>query len=155
MIAKRRLALVVLVVALGCQAVGPTGPEGPGLGSLEDQVALLVNDHRQRIGCPRLVWNQAVADVAAEHSADMLEREYFGHRDPEGNDLADRLRAARIPYSLAGENIARGFRYENPAQAVFEGWMAQRGHRSIIENCTFSQHGIGIVDYRWTHVFVK
>ncbi len=152
---KRNLGLVILAFALGCQPGHPVGPEGPGLGALEDQVAALVNDHRQLVGCSRLVWNFAVAEVAVQHSADMLEREYFGHRDPDGNDLGDRLRAARIQFSMAGENIARGFRYEDAARAVFEGWLANSGHRNIIENCTFSQHGIGVVDYRWTHVFVK
>ncbi len=147
--------LAVLALMLGCQSPLPTGPEGPGEGSLADQVALLVNNHRQMIGCPRLVWNRAVADVAVQHSKDMLDREYFGHEDPDGNDLGDRLRAARIRFSIAGENIARGFRYEDAARAVFQGWMETSGHRKIIENCTFSQHGIGVVDFRWTHVFVK
>jgi uncharacterized protein YkwD len=165
--AKRRIgsasslgfAIIVLaLVVVGCGDMSggpPTGPESPGVGGLEDAVTALVNDHRQALGCPRLVWNVDLAGVALDHSRDMLERDYFGHYDPDGRGLKQRLESARIYFHAAAENIAQGFRYENAAQAVFDGWMKSPGHRTIIENCTFVVHGIGIADYRWTHVFMR
>jgi uncharacterized protein YkwD len=155
-IRRRYLLFLLFVVSPGCDISTPAvGAETSGMGTIEDQVAFLVNDYRQTIGCPRLAWNARLAEVARNHSADMLGRSYFGHQDPDGNDLADRLRAAGVRFRLAGENIAQGFRYENAARAVFEGWLGTEGHRKIIENCTFLQHGVGFVDFRWTHVFLR
>lgn len=118
-------------------------------------MAALVNDHRESLGCRRLVWDDRIARVAFEHSVDMLERDYFGHQDPDGRGLRERLREARIPFALAAENIAEGFRYEDAAKAVFEGWMTSPEHREIIEDCDFLLHGVGFADYRWTHVFMR
>jgi len=118
-------------------------------------VSRLVNDYREAIGCPRLVWNADLAGAARAHSEDMLVRDYFGHTDPEGKDLGQRLRVAGIRFRLAGENIAKGFRYEDAALAVVESWIESEGHRKIIEECDFFQHGVGFVDYRWTHLFMR
>ncbi len=153
----RRLSLIALLFASSsCDLYPlPSGPESSGRGTIEDQVAVLVNDYRQSIGCRRLVWNSELAEVARRHSADMLSRSYFGHEDPDGKDLRYRLRSAGVRFSLAGENIAQGFRYADAAKAVFEGWLNTEGHRKIIETCAFSEHGVGFVDYRWTHIFLK
>lgn len=150
------VALALFVTACGdIFGAPPAGPEGPRTGGLEDAVARLVNDHREQLGCRRLVWSGGLAGVALGHSTDMLEREYFGHYDPDGRGLRERLEAARIPYFDAAENIAQGFRYEDAARAVFDGWLESPNHRKIIENCTFVIHGMGVVDFRWTHVFMR
>jgi uncharacterized protein YkwD len=138
-----------------CDFLDPHAPESPGYGGIEDSVTLLVNDHREALGCGRLRWNPDLATVARAHSWDMLEREYFGHEDPDGRGLAHRLRAAGIQYVRAAENIAMGFRYDDAARAVFEAWLESESHRRIIESCSFTWHGIGFVDYRWTHLFMR
>lgn len=148
-------ALLVLTACGDIFGAPPVGPEGPGFGGLEDGVTRLVNDHRETLGCRRLVWNPDVARVALGHSRDMLERDFFGHYDPDGNGLKQRLESARVSYLDAAENIAQGFRYDDAALKVFEGWISSPQHRRIIENCTFVIHGIGVADYRWTHVFMR
>ncbi len=53
-----------------------------------------------------LVPNQILRDVAAGHSQDMLDRDYFDHESPEGDDGVDRAQAAGYPTSYVGENIS-------------------------------------------------
>lgn len=152
------LAAMLLTLASACQPMKHVfAPETAPGGTIAGDVARLVNDYRIARGCPRLIWDARLASIAEAHSLDMRSRDYFGHRDPEGRDLAERLTASGIPYSIAAENIARGYRhgYEDAARAVFEGWLKSRSHRAIIESCDFLTHGVGVVDDVWTHVFVR
>jgi uncharacterized protein YkwD len=111
-----------------------------------------LNERRALDGCPRLVWDDAVAAVAASHSRDMARREYFGHTSPEGVGPFDRLRAAGIAFTAAAENIARG-----PAtgDAVFEGWLASSGHRENMLDCRFTRQGVARHGGYWTQVLIR
>jgi len=141
------LAALAPLVALAC-GDGPLGPEGdPAVEAFVE----LVNDHRASVGCSRLEWRPDVAEVAHAHSLDMVERDFFAHTNPDGASPFDRLQSAGIEYSSAAENIAWGFA---TAEAVLAGWLGSAGHRANIERCALTQHGIGLVDTRWTHVFV-
>jgi uncharacterized protein YkwD len=140
-------AALAPLVALAC-GDGPLGPEDdPAVEAFVE----LVNDHRASVGCPRLEWRPDVAEVAHAHSLDMVERGFFAHTNPDGASPFDRLQAAGIEYSSAAENIAWGYA---TAEAVLAGWLGSPGHRANIERCALTQHGIGLVDTRWTHVFV-
>jgi uncharacterized protein YkwD len=131
--------------------------DDPGLGpgpSVDANVALfvdLMNDHRVSIGCPPLGWNDGVAAVAQAHSQDMVDRGFFSHTNPDGESPFDRLSGAGIAYSRAAENIAWG---HPTADAVLAAWLGSSGHRANIENCLLTQHGVGLVEQRWTHVFI-
>ena len=111
-----------------------------------------MNDHRQSFGCPRLVWNHDVASVAQAHSDDMVERDFFDHTNPDGESPFDRLQEAGISYSGAAENIAWGY---ETAEAVLNGWLNSPGHKANIENCSLTEHGVGLYQSRWTHLFIK
>lgn len=65
-----------------------------------------VNAVRARAGMPALVLDPKLCRVAAAHDIDMARRHYFGHDSPEGISPFDRMRAAFVRYSYAGENIA-------------------------------------------------
>ena len=114
------------------------------------EVARLVNEHRARIGCPALAWDDAAARAAQAHSEDMARRNFFSHVSPDGHDLTFRLRAQGIAYSSAAENIAFG---QPTAQAVVSSWLSSPGHRANIENCALTRQGGGVAGNRWTHVF--
>jgi uncharacterized protein YkwD len=118
---------------------------------VETFVALL-NDHRAGVGCPALEWNDAVAAVAEAHSDDMVARSFFSHTNPDGLSPFQRLSDAGVAYSAAAENIAYGY---PTASAVLSGWLNSSGHRSNIENCTLTEHGVGLRDTHWTHMFIR
>ncbi|MGI9037716.1 MAG: CAP domain-containing protein [Gemmatimonadota bacterium] len=146
----RRVALVVLFFGLsGC---GGDDPTGPGDDTNVQQFVQLMNQHRAMQGCEKLVWRQDVADVAAAHSEDMIARGYFAHTNPDGKGPGARLSAARIANTAWGENLARG---TTDAGTVLDLWLNSPGHRANIEQCSFTQHGVGLVADHWTHVFIR
>ena len=110
----------------------------------------LVNDHRVAVGCAPLTWISEIADVAQAHSEDMAQRGYFDHTNPDGKSPFDRMRDAGPTLSRAAENIAYG--HATP-HSVLEGWLNSPGHRANIENCSLTEHGVGLHASRWTHLF--
>jgi uncharacterized protein YkwD len=137
---------------------GGTGPARPAPAApvsgpaAVQQMAQLVNAHRQSHGCPALEWLPAAAEAAQAHSTDMARRDYFDHVSPEGQRPWDRLVARGVSYRRMAENIA--WTPRGGAQLTLRGWIDSPGHRQNLENCTFTHHGIGLQDDYWTHVFV-
>lgn len=144
-------AVVFITSITACDAdagLGPDSDSDPELIIFVD----MMNDHRESVGCPRLIWNDDVASVAQAHSEDMVERDYFGHTNPDGKSPFDRLQDAGLSYSGAAENIAWGYR---TGFAVLSGWLNSSGHRANIENCSLTEHGVGLFQSHWTHLFIR
>lgn len=129
-------------------AVGPDASANPTVASFVEQV----NAHRRSLGCPDLVWNPAVAAVAQAHTEDMTARDFFSHTNPDGASPFDRLANAGIAYSSAAENIAFGYA---TAEMVLAAWIESPGHRANIENCSLTEHGVGLDGTYWTHLFIR
>jgi uncharacterized protein YkwD len=154
--ARRLRGWAVLALAAfagACEAL-PLGPsvEGAASAAAEQEFSAMVNAHRATIGCPALVWDARVAEVAARHSRDMAVRAYFSHTNPDGQDPWARLAAAGIRYATGGENIAWG---QSSASEAFRSWMNSAPHRRNIENCALTHHGVGVYEGRWTDVFIR
>ena len=90
--------------------------------------------------------------VARAHSADMRDRGYFDHVDPEGLDPFDRAEQAGL--TALAENIAVG--QPDPA-AVMADWMNSPGHRANILDCSLTHLGVGVAQGDggpwWTQLF--
>ena len=129
-------------------AVGPDASANPTVASFVEQI----NAHRQSLGCPALAWNPAVAAVAQAHTEDMIARDFFSHTNPDGASPFDRLANADIAYSSAAENIAYGYA---TVEMVFAAWLGSLGHRANIENCSLTEHGVGLDGTYWTHLFIR
>jgi uncharacterized protein YkwD len=112
----------------------------------------LMNAHRTSLGCSPLAWNPAVAAVAQAHSEDMVARDFFSHTNPDGESPFDRLHNAGITYAAAAENIAAGY---PAADEVLQAWLESAGHRANIENCSLTEHGVGLQNTHWTHLFIR
>jgi uncharacterized protein YkwD/uncharacterized membrane protein required for colicin V production len=98
-----------------------------------------LNAERQRRGLPALKTDERLRDVARRHSRDMLARGYFAHNDPEGRDPFDRMQAAKIRYTAAGENLA----FAPDVETAHTGLMNSPGHRANILRPAFGRVGIG------------
>jgi uncharacterized protein YkwD len=149
--------LTCLVLLAGCVYV----PAGPPPGSDPEaqpadpaiaRFADLLNARRARDGCPALAWDDAVAAVAAAHSRDMAERDYFSHVSPQGRDPFHRLQAAGVAFVAAAENIAYG---RDTGDGLFEQWLASPGHRGNMLDCRFTRHGVGRHGVHWTQVLIR
>jgi uncharacterized protein YkwD len=109
---------------------------------IEAQMLELVNAERVSEGLEPLAPDPELTEVARRHSADMFARGYFSHATPEGLSPFDRIRAARITFRTAGENLALA-----PTVSVaHEGLMNSPGHRANILRPQFGRVGIGILD---------
>lgn len=109
---------------------------------VEAQAFEAINAHRTSKGLSPLVWNDSVAEQAKIHSQNMANgTTAFGH-----DGFATRINILKetITITEAGENVAYNS-HQNPVQKAVEGWLASPGHKANIENATYNQTGIGIV----------
>ncbi|MFE1549379.1 CAP domain-containing protein [Streptomyces sp. NPDC058718] len=106
----------------------------------EAEVLRLVNVERTKVGCTPVRSDAQLAALAGAFSADMAERGFFDHTDPDGATPWARAEQAGVS-GLGGENIARG---QADAAAVMDSWMNSDGHRANILNCDFTTLGVGV-----------
>lgn len=107
----------------------------------EAEIADLVNQERLQRGLNALTWDPALVPVARGHSREMLELGYFSHHSPNTGTLGDRLRAAGVSYSQAGENLA----YAPSVSVAHRGLMQSDGHRANILEPSFQRIGVGVI----------
>jgi uncharacterized protein YkwD len=151
-------------VVLARPIVIPPLPDWPDAGQ---QILALVNAARAQ---PRtcgtqafgpagpVTWNLQLGQAALVHSADMAQKHYFNHKQPDGSQPPDRATAAGYRWRRVGENIASGQR--TPAEAVAS-WLDSPGHCANIMNPGFTEMGAAYAinpqnrnrTVYWTQVF--
>ena len=109
---------------------------------LEKRMLDLVNQERQAAGLSPLQADPELTEVARKHSADMFARGYFAHDTPEGLSPFDRMKAANVRFTTAGENLALA----PTLQIAHTGLMNSPGHRANILRREFGRVGIGVMD---------
>ena len=109
--------------------------------SAEQTMLAYLNQQRSQQGLPALQLDPTLTAVARAHSADMFQRSYFGHNTPGGRTPFDRMHAAGVTYTSAGENIA----YAPNVAIADTGLMNSPEHRANILRPQFRRVGIGIV----------
>ncbi|MET9609766.1 sigma-70 family RNA polymerase sigma factor [Streptomyces sp. NPDC006512] len=113
----------------------------PAPAGVSGQVLALVNTERAAAGCGPLKEDAQLRSAAQAHSADMAQRNFFSHTNPDGADPGARTTASGYRWSTYGENIAKG---QQTAQSVMDAWMKSPGHRANILNCSFKDLGVGM-----------
>lgn len=124
-----------------------------------------INEIRAQNNLPLLAWDDELAHGAANHSTDMIRRNYFSHRNPEGLGPSDRfnqmgfqcIRRPGTPQWVGvAENIHMGYTWSSRSGSnytfkttreivdmIVTGWMNSPGHRAnILEN--YSRMAIGV-----------
>lgn len=120
----------------------------------EQEVFDLVNQIRAENGLEPFVYNETLAGTARAHSQDMIDRNFFSHTNPDGEDPFDRMRDNGLSFSMAAENIAAG---QRTPEEVVNSWMNSEGHRAnILGGC--EELGVGLAlggsyGYYWTQCF--
>ena len=107
----------------------------------EQEMLTLVNGERTSRGLPALELDPRLVPIARQHSEEMFTLKYFGHQSPVTGSPFDRLAAAKIPYSRAGENLA----YAHSVAVAQRGLMDSQGHRENILRPEFTRIGIGVI----------
>jgi uncharacterized protein YkwD len=108
----------------------------------ERQLFDLVNEERIQRGLSALVWDESLVLVARAHSEEMFELKYFSHESPVTGSPFDRLKAAGISYSRAGENLA----FAQSVSVAHRALMDSPGHRENILRPEFSRLAIGVIN---------
>ncbi|MHC4932907.1 MAG: CAP domain-containing protein, partial [Planctomycetota bacterium] len=113
-----------------------------------------LNQQRVNAGLNPLILDDTATQVAFDHSLDMQVRSFFDHVNPDGLSPFDRMAAAGMTYSYAGENIAKGM---GTPGIIVAGWMASPSHRANILNPNYTHTGMGVrlrpADGWYTQVF--
>ncbi len=123
----------------------PTLPGHPAGRRLEDAIVQAVNGVRTRRGLTPLQPDTYLQRVARRHSADMATRHFVGHRNPDGEDVVDRLRAAGIEeFTAVTENIFSGTPMADLASVVVREWVNSPGHRKNLLNPRYNAAGVGV-----------
>lgn len=107
----------------------------------ESQLLALVNEARAEVGLRPLAFDARLVPVARAHSEEMFRLRYFGHVSPVTGTPFERLEAAGITYSRAGENLA----YAHSVAVAHRGLMESPGHRANILRPEFTRIGIGVI----------
>ena len=156
------LSLLTVVAMLGVACGGgsdsPTTPVGTSVVDVEFESFQLANSARRSSNVkPQLDLGEAIARVARQHSEAMRDQGFFGHRGSNG-ELGARLRAAGIPFSTAGENLAKLTSVPNPAGQAHAQFMDSPGHRDVMLDSRFQVAGVGVArsgDTYWlTQIYV-
>jgi uncharacterized protein YkwD len=109
-----------------------------------------VNIYRGEHGIPPLSGNAELQRAAAIHSADMAQRHFAGHFNPEGQGPNERLLAVWPEFKgTYAENIAvlgnvSGLSPEGLAKACMKLWIASPGHRKNIRSEDYTLSDVGI-----------
>jgi uncharacterized protein YkwD len=153
-------ALLFVACSGGGGILGPTTPGSVTVDSVEVASFSLVNDERQATDSgKKLSKESAAAQVAREYSEEMKREGFFDHTAPDGSKLGDRLRAAGIEFSSAGENLAKVTNSSDPASYAHTLLMQHEEHRENILEPKYQYLGIGAArsgDTVWiTQIFIK
>lgn len=161
-ISTKRLR-VALVGANDRAAAPPPAPvRNPTTEERRGEVLELVNVERAKAGLPPV--NRSIAlERSAQAYADQMDHDgFFGHVDPKGKTLKDRIDAVEFysrdfsadcqcikGYALA-ENLARG---QRTAEEAMQAWMDSPSHRDAILGSDFTDIGVGVRSGVWVQHF--
>jgi len=105
------VAATVVAPGLGPSDAAPTGTttDAASLNTTQAETATLarVNEVREERGLAPLTTHSELADLAATHSANMAQNEYYSHESPGGSSFAARAARAAPACANPSENIHR------------------------------------------------
>jgi len=132
----------------------PARPRDPQPEALERAVYKAINAYRIRNRLDELRWDDRIAAQARGHSLAMARGERgFGH-----SGFSQRIKATRVEYTAAAENVGENQGFDDPADQAVEGWLHSQGHRANIEG-RYNLTGVGVArrrdgTYFFTQIFM-
>jgi len=112
-----------------------------------------VNQEREKRGLPPLIENPLLEKSAYFKAKDILEKDYFSHKSPDGLSPWDFFKLAGYEFKFAGENLAIGFL---DTKEVHEALMNSPSHRENILNSNYKEIGISVLkgEFQGNEVYV-
>lgn len=104
-----------------------------------NQLLQMINIIREGEGIPKVSLDSALNSLAQNHANDMIQRNFFGHKNPDGNGPEERRVQAGISTEV-GENLA----YSESLISSMQGLLRSPIHRNNILSPAWTKVGIGI-----------
>lgn len=101
------------------------------------------NSQRQLNSKDTLQLNDALSRAAQAKADDMVAKNYWSHRTPDGKDPWMFIDKAGYAYQKAGENLAYGF---SDSQATISAWMNSETHRNNLLDTAYTEVGFGFAN---------
>lgn len=101
------------------------------------------NQLRAEAGLSPLNIDAQLTLSATNKANDMATRGYFDHGNPDGYRMAYWINGAGYTYSLAGENLAKGF---SDLDRLMNAWIASPSHYKNLVEPKFTDIGIGMAE---------
>lgn len=102
----------------------------------------LLNKERKARGLEPLKENKKLEKAAFLKAQDILEKDYFSHKSPEGIEPWYWFEIVGYNYKLAGENLAIGFL---DSEEVHSAWLDSPSHKANLLNPNYKEVGIAVM----------
>ena len=140
--------IIAGVLATSCQNTELL-PSAGNLQQVEEATLCLVNQERARNNELPLALSEQLAEVAQQHSEDMVTGDYFSHTTPSGEGQLERVEASGyIPNAQGGytigENIAWGTLSLATPGSIVASWIASPEHLANILTSKYTETGFGV-----------
>ncbi len=125
----------------------PSTNDADFVAQVEQMIFNKVNEERSKAGVTPLTYNSTMEKYARIKSKDMSVRNYFDHKNPEGQLITAQMQQDGVSYRAWGENIAyiQGISDLNAlANQFMTNWMNSPGHKQNILSTNFTSIGIGV-----------
>ncbi len=100
-----------------------------------------VNSERRGVNFNTLTFNDKLNQAAQAKADDMINKDYFAHKSPDGKMPWDWVSRKDYPYLYMGENLAMNF---TSAQSAHNALMLSPTHKKNILNSKYSEVGVAI-----------
>jgi len=152
---RRRASLLVFLSVLGLVSFMTIGT-GPGFASSDgsryreplskEAIIELTNNARLAKGLLPLEENTLLDAIAEARARDILDKQYFAHVSPTGEEASWIARKIGYSYRIIAENLAGGVFFTNCR--IVECWMQSPGHRRNILSVDVREMGASIMKGR-------
>lgn len=123
---------------------------------LKGQVFAKINSERIKNSRSVFTENPLLSEAAAKKLSDMFQNNYWDHTSPSGEKAWVFIDETGYSYTLAGENLAKGF---VTADGMVSAWMESPTHKKNILDNNFVETGIavgnGVIDGKQVTVAVQ
>lgn len=107
------------------------------------EVIALANEDRKALGLEPLNADEKLMQAAMDKARDMFEKGYWDHFGPNGETPWQFIKAEGYQYTIAGENLAKGY---NDVQKMNQAWLNSPAHRANIVKPEFNEIGVAVMD---------
>jgi uncharacterized protein YkwD len=152
------LALLYVIVtgAGGLVGDGEIAGGAPAVNESDAETAVVerINDRRTAAGAGALDRDAGLRQAAREHGRDMHQRDFYAHKNPDGERAHDRVacRAAEVIHrgeigtmQYDGGETIRATSAGRIAEFVVTGWVNSPEHRRLMTSDEYGRVGVGIV----------